>query len=207
MKTFDFNDKKLYNNMPLSKGMKIAPMVVEDRAISISMGMDPENMETFTSSYHGGKPYLVTFIEVPEEEFENYMKVSFRNQVNFYFDACGEYSYKEKFSHCRLEDGLPCPTRNCCGSCKRRKYPDKPELPEDENPYLKDIREKNCFTSYEDLVEAGFEGAPIESEAEYNLVYKELLAAAAEMDTYYPRLLYYLCCQVYPLTHQFLSSI
>ena len=189
MKTFDFSDKKLYNNMPLSKGMKIAPMVIEDRAVSISMGMDPKNMETFKSKNHGGKTHLVAFIEVPEEDFENYMKVSFRNQVNFYFNDCGEYSYKEKFSRCKLEDGLPCPSRNSCGSCKRRLYPDKPEVSENENPYLKDIREKNCFTSYEDLVEEGFEGKSVSGEAEVRLLYHELLEAAGKVSPYYPSII------------------
>lgn len=130
------------------------------------------------------RPLLL--FEVPEEEFDDYMKTSYRDQVNDFFDEYGEKSYKEKYSRCVLENGLRCLTRNCCGSCKRRLYPDKPELSEDENPYLKDIREKNCFTSYEELVEDGYEGASVQNEAEVLLLYHELLEAARKVDTYYP---------------------
>lgn len=78
---YDFSSKKLHNNMPLSKGMKIAPMVIEDRATSISMGMDPQNMKTFKSKVHNKMPYLVSFIEVSEDQFEDYMKKSYRDQI------------------------------------------------------------------------------------------------------------------------------
>lgn len=82
--------------------------------------------------------------------------------------------------------GMPCSVEKCCGSCKKRLYPDKPELPEDENPYLKDIRNKNCFTSYEDLVEAGYEGATVSGEAEVRVLYEVLLEAAKDVADYYP---------------------
>lgn len=186
MTKFDFSNRTLYHGRPLAERMKIAPMVIENRTTSISMGMNPEFMETFKSKVYRNRPVLVSFIEVPEEDFDDYMNNSYPDQVNDYFDDYGENSYKEKFSRCRLEDGLPCPTRNCCGSCKRRLYQDKPELSENENPYLKDIREKNCFTSYEDLVVEGFEGKPVSGEAEVLLLYRELLEAARKVDTYYP---------------------
>lgn len=94
-----------------------------------------------------------------------------------------------KFSRCKLEDGLPCSAEKCCGSCKRRLYPDKPEFSEDENPYLKDIREKNSFTSYEELVEAGYEGATVSGEAEVRLLYHELLESAGKVSPYYPSII------------------
>ena len=186
MKTFDL---KLYNDMPLSEGMKIAPMVVENRATSISMGMNPQNMKTYKSKVHGMMPYCVSFIEVSEEQYDDYMKKTYRDHINDYFDNFGEKSYKDKFSRCKLEDGLPCSAEKCCGSCKRRLYPDKPELSEDENPYLKDIREKNSFTSYEELVEAGYEGATVSGEAEVRLLYHELLESAGKVSPYYPSII------------------
>lgn len=191
MANFDFNNRTLYHGRPLTETFKIAPMVIEDRKTAISMGMDGEFMETFKSKVHGNRPVLVSFIEVPEEEFDDYMKTSYRDQVNDFFDEYGEKSYKEKYSRCILENGLRCLTRNCCGSCKRRLYPDKPELSEDENPYLKDIREKNCFTSYEELVEDGYEGATVQNEAEIRILYEELLDAAKKVANYYPSVIQY----------------
>ena len=70
MKQYDFSDKKLYNDMPPRKGMKIAPIVIQNRDIFINMGYSTKNMETFHSKVHGGKEYLVSFIEVPEEQFD-----------------------------------------------------------------------------------------------------------------------------------------
>ena len=49
MKQYDFSDKKLYNDMPPRKGMKIAPIVIQNRDIFINMGYSTKNMETFHS--------------------------------------------------------------------------------------------------------------------------------------------------------------
>ena len=186
MKEHDFSDKRLFNGLPLRKGMKIAPVVVQSWTSFISMGYKPENMETFKSWVHGGKKYPVAFIEVPEKEFENYMKRDYRDQINDYFDEYGEKSYQEKHSRCILEDGLRCPTRNCCGSCKKRLYPDKPELSEDENPYLKNIRSWSNFTSYDGLIADGYDCAKEQDDADVELLLKELLREARKVAEYYP---------------------
>ena len=191
MKQYDFSDKKLYNDMPPRKGMKIAPIVIQNRDIFINMGYSTKNMETFHSKVHGGKEYLVSFIEVPEEQFDSYMKYTYCDQINDYFDDYGDKSYRDKFSRCKLEDGLPCPSRNRCSFCKKKLYPDKPDLSENENPYLKDIREKNCFTSYENLVEEGFEGKSASGEAEVRLLYHELLESAGKVSPYYPSIIHF----------------
>lgn len=150
------------------------------------MGYLPENMESFTSKVHGGKKYPVAFIEVSENEFEDYMKRNYREQINDYFDEHGEKSYQAKHSRCILEDGLRCPTRNCCGSCKKRLYPDRSELLEVENPYLKNIRSWSNFTSYDGMIEDGFDCAKTQDDVEVDLLLNDLLKEAKKVAGYFP---------------------
>lgn len=135
--------------MPLSEGMKIAPVVIQDRSIFISMGYKPENMTTFHSKVHGGRPYLVSFIEVPNEEYETYMK-RFSSQIDEFFNGYGEgMNYKN-------------------------------------SSYNTDDDEVSRIVSYEELLEAGYEGASVQSEAEVRLLYEDLLKAAKAVSKYYP---------------------
>lgn len=171
MSKHDFSNKKLYNGMDCHEGMKVAPFVVENKSVAIEIGVKAEYIET----YHlpGGKKYLVSFIEVPEDEFEDYMANQYNQQIRDFFDDYGNNTYKEQFSRCVI-NGEVCPMYKHCSSCK--------EVDSDGKP----LRDKKVgMMSLDPIIEEGHEPS-VESDIETNILFEELLEAAAKIKDYYP---------------------
>ena len=165
----DFSNKKLFNGKDCHDGMKVAPFVIENRKVAIEIGVKPEFIET----YHlpNGKPYLVSFVEVPEEEFISYMEKNYSQQIRDFFDDYGNVSYKEQFSRCTI-NGEVCALFNRCSSCKRT---------DDQGNFLKN--NKKGMLSLDESFEL-----PI-SDEDVDLLFEDLLEAAGKLKDYYPSLL------------------
>ena len=115
VKTFNFEEKNLYNGAQHHAGTRVVPFVIESLKVAVELGVKPQYMET----HHlpNGKPYPVAFTEVPEAEFETYMSITHAEDIRDYFDRYGEVSYKEQFARCTI-NGNVCPLYKHCSSCK-----------------------------------------------------------------------------------------
>lgn len=170
MREYDFSEKKLYNGESCHEGMVVVPFVVENKTVAVNLGVKAENMET----YHrpDGKPYLVSFTEVPAKDLGEYMKFH-NDDIREFFDDYGNNQYKEKFSRCTI-NGVVCPISNICSKCKRKD--------ENGNP----LREtKNGMMSLDSALENGQEPS-VESDVEMEVIYEELLKALGKICSYYP---------------------
>ena len=157
MKEYDF--KKLYNGESCHAGMKVAPWVIEDRKVAIEIGVKAEYMET----YHlpNGKKYLVTFVEVPEEKFESYIK-DYNRQIRDFFAS----GYKE-----------------FCSTSSKRRDENKENGENGEN----EGRRKGMI-SLEEMMEMGYEPSE-EGWLDTELLYEQLLEAAGKLKDYYPEII------------------
>ena len=123
MKEYDFEKKNLYNGALHHAGMRVVPFVIENQKVGIELGVKPEFMETF--HLPNGKKYAVAFTEVPEEDFEKYMTVTYVGEIRAFFDNYGEVSYKEKFSRCTI-NGEVCPLYKHCSKCTEKDSSGRP---------------------------------------------------------------------------------
>lgn len=174
MKQYDFSNKKLYNGTDCHEGMKVAPWVVEDKKVAIEIGVKAEYIETYRLP--SGKKYLVTFVEVPEEEFESYMSRNYSQQIRDFFDDYGNNSYKEQFSRCVI-NGKVCAMSNHCSTCQKR----------DENGELRRDN-KHGMMSLDMMMEDGHEPS-LESTVDTEMLYEQLLEAAGKLEDYYPEII------------------
>ena len=160
MKEYDF--KKLYNGESCHEGMKVAPWVIEDRKVAIEIGVKAEYMET----YHlpNGKKYLVTFVEVPEEKFESYIK-DYNRQIRDFFAS----GYKE-----------------FCSTSSKRRNENKVSGVKGENGENEGRRKG--MISLEEMMEMGYEPSE-EGWLDTELLYEQLLEAAGKLKDYYPEII------------------
>ena len=163
MKEYDF--KKLYNGESCHAGMKVAPWVIEDRKVAIEIGVKAEYMET----YHlpNGKKYLVTFVEVPEEKFESYIK-DYNRQIRDFF-ASGYKEFCSTSSKRRNENGV-----------------NGVKAENEESGWSKGRRKG--MISLEEMMEMGYEPSE-EGWLDTELLYEQLLEAAGKLKDYYPEII------------------
>lgn len=174
MKEYDFSEKKLYNGESCHKGMRIVPFVIENRKVAIELGVKDEYIETY--KLPGKKKYLVSFTEVPEDKFEDYMSKEYYQQIRDFFDDYGENSYKEKFSRCTI-DGKVCPISNICSKCQRKDASGTP------------LQEKKRGMISLDLALEDGKEPGVESDVEMDILYEELLNALGKLCSYYPTII------------------
>ena len=171
MKEYDFSNKKLYNGESHHEGMVVVPFVVENKKVAIEMNI--KIMETFHTP--DKTPYLVSFTEVPEEEYEKYMTL-YNSEIREFLDDYGNVSYKEQFSRCTI-DGKVCPLSNSCKHCKRKDESGRP---------LKET--KKGMMSLDGMMESGKEPSD-ENDIEMDLLYEELLNTLGKINPYYPTII------------------
>ncbi len=170
MKKYDFSEKKLYNGESHHAGMVVVPFVVENKKTAVEMSI--KIFETFHTP--SKKPYLVSFTEVPEEEYEKYIGL-YNSEIREFFDDYGNNTYKEKFSRCTI-DGKVCPLSNSCKNCTRKDESGRP---------LKET--KHGMMSLDAMLENAQE--PSSQNAVDEILYEELLTAAAKVEDYYPTII------------------
>ena len=121
-----------------------------------------EYMET----YHlpNGNKYLVTFVEVPEEKFESYIK-DYNRQIRDFFAS----GYKE-----------------FCSTSSKRRNENKENEENGENEWSEGRRKG--MISLEEMMEMGYEPSE-EGWLDTELLYEQLLEAAGKLKDYYPEII------------------